>query len=105
VKRVQYVVHTYGLRLRFDRLRARGLLTKEELAERLGIHAHTLTRWAKHGIVRAHAYNGHAWLYEHPGPNPPVKQCSRWNRLVDRAAATRTPSRKTQAAQIKSKEV
>ena len=102
--RVQYIVHTYGLRLRFDRLRDRGLLTKGELADRLGIHAHTLTRWAKHGIVQAHAYNGHAWLYEDPGPNPPVKQCSRWNRVVDRAA-TRAAARQAQAAQIKSKEV
>jgi DNA invertase Pin-like site-specific DNA recombinase len=104
-KRVQYIVHAYGLRLRFDRLRARGLLTKEELAERLGIHAHTLTSWAKHGIVQVHAYNGHAGLYQDPGPNPPVKQCSRWNRLVDRAPATRTKSTKAKAAQIKLKEV
>lgn len=98
--RVQYIVHAYGLRMRFDRLRARGLLTKEELAPRLGIHPQTLTRWAKHGIVRAHAYNGHAWLYEDPGPNPPVKQCSRWNRVVDRAPARATatppPSRSDQ---------
>jgi DNA invertase Pin-like site-specific DNA recombinase len=100
--RVQYIVHTYGLRPRFDRLRSRGLLTKDELAARLGIHAHTLTRWAKHGIVQAHPYNGHAWLYEDPGANPPRKQCSRWNRLVDRA----TGHRRTKAgAQIKSKEV
>lgn len=103
-KRVQYIVHTYGLRSRLDRLRARGLLTKEELAHRLGVHAHTLTRWAKHGIVRAHAYNAHAWLYEDPGPNPPVKQCSRWNRLVDRAAATQASAR-PQTARARSKEV
>jgi DNA invertase Pin-like site-specific DNA recombinase len=102
--RVQYIVHTYGLRSRYDRLRARGLLTKEELAERLGVHPHTLTRWAQHGIVRAHAYNGHAWLYEDPGPNPPTKQCSRWNRLVDRATAARN-SKKSQTARLKSKEV
>jgi DNA invertase Pin-like site-specific DNA recombinase len=102
--RVQYLVHTYGLRSRYDRLRARGLLTKEELAKRLGIHPHTLTRWAQHGIVRAHAFNGHGWLYEDPGPNPPVKQCSRWNRLVDRATAARK-SKKSQTARIKSKEV
>jgi DNA invertase Pin-like site-specific DNA recombinase len=101
--RVQYIVHTYGLRSRYDRLRARGLLTKEELAKRLGVHSHTLTRWAQHGIVQAHAYNGHAWLYEDPGPHPPVKQCSRWNRLVDRARARK--SKKSQPAQIKSKEV
>jgi DNA invertase Pin-like site-specific DNA recombinase len=102
--RVQYLVHTYSLRSRYDRLRARGLLTKEELAERLRVHPCTLTRWAQHGIVNAHAYNGHAWLYEDPGPNPPVKQCSRWNRLVDRVAA-QGKSTKAQTAKLKSKEV
>jgi DNA invertase Pin-like site-specific DNA recombinase len=83
--RVQYLVHTYGLRLRVDRLRARGLLTKKELAERLGIHASTLTSWVKHGIIKAHACNGHAWLYEEPSTRQP-KHSSRWDRLTDRAA-------------------
>ncbi len=40
-QRVQYIVHAYGLRLRYDRLRARGLLTKPELAALLGIHEAT----------------------------------------------------------------
>ena len=85
--RVAYLVHRYGLRSRYDRLRERGMLTKQEMAERLGIHEHTLVRWAKHGLIRAHAYNDHgAWLYEDPGPNPPTKHSSRWHRLVDRAA-------------------
>ncbi|NNC09526.1 recombinase family protein, partial [Corallococcus exiguus] len=87
-KRVAYLALSYGLRSRYDRLRDRGHLTKEEMAARLGIHEQTLVRWAKHGLVKAHAYNGHAVLYEAPGPNPPVKQCSRWNRLIDRAATT-----------------
>jgi DNA invertase Pin-like site-specific DNA recombinase len=86
--RVQYIVHTYGLRMRFDRLRARGLLTKKELAARLGIHESTLTSWVKHGIVKAHAYNGHAWLYEEPSGRL-AKHCSRWDRLTDRAAVMR----------------
>lgn len=85
---VMYLVHRYGLRSRYDRLRARGLLTKQEIAERLGIHEYTLVPWRKHGIIRAHAYNGHEnYLYEDPGPNLPTKHCSRWDRLVDRAAA------------------
>ena len=87
--RVQYIVHAYGLQMRFDRLRARGMLTKDELAERLGIHAHTLNRWAKHGIITAHAYARNRWLYEDPGPIPPKKQSSRWNRVADRAAKPR----------------
>jgi len=103
-KRVQYIVHTYGLRLRLDRLRARGLLTKEELAARLGIHQTTLTRWVEHGIVKAHAYNGHAYLYEDP-PSRPRKHCSRWDRLTDRAAAMPTSRRQAQGTHIESKEV
>lgn len=88
--RVAYLVHRYGLRSRYDRLRDRGMLTKQEAAITLGIHESTLVAWAKHGILTRHAYNAHAYLYESPGPNAPVKQCSRWNRLVDRAAAIRT---------------
>jgi DNA invertase Pin-like site-specific DNA recombinase len=85
--RVAYLAHRYALRSRYDRLRDRGMLTKREMADRLGIHEHTLVRWAKHGIIHAHPYNGHqACLYEDPGPNLPIKHQSRWNRLVDRAA-------------------
>jgi hypothetical protein len=102
--RVQYLVHTYGLRSRFDRLRARGLLTKKELAARLGIHESTLTSWVKYGIIKAHAYNGHAWLYEEP-PNRPAKHCSRWDRLADRAAGSRAPATRGQLPHIESDEV
>jgi hypothetical protein len=84
--RVQYLVHTYGLRSRYDRLRERGMLTKREIADRLGIHEHTVIAWARHNIVKAHAYNGHFFLYEDPGPNAPRKHCSRWDRLANRPA-------------------
>lgn len=84
-KRVAYLTHRYGLRPRYDRLRKRGMLTKEEMAKRLGIHAYTVERWADYGILTRHAHNAHAYLYEDPGPKPPKKQCSRWNQLVDRA--------------------
>ena len=85
--RVAYLVHSYGLRSRYDRLRDRGMLTKREAAARLNIHETTLTRWAEHRLVTKHPYNAHYHLYEIPGSNVPRKQCSRWNRLVDRAAA------------------
>jgi DNA invertase Pin-like site-specific DNA recombinase len=85
--RVTYLVHQYGLRSRYDRLRERGMLTKTETASRLEITESTLTKWVAHGLVTRHAYNGYAYLYEAPGPNPPVKHSSRWNRLTDRAAA------------------
>jgi len=85
--RVAYLVHRYGLRPRYDRLRERGMLTKEEAAAHLGIHESTLIRWVEHGIVMRHAYNGYAYLYEPVSTNLPAKHSSRWDRLVDRVAA------------------
>src|SRR6476659_8304795 len=90
-KHVAYLMHTYGFRSRYDRLRQRGMLNKREMADRLGVHEQTVDRWAKHGVIGAHFYNDHGWqLYEPPGPNTPAKHCSRWDRLVDRAAGLQT---------------
>jgi DNA invertase Pin-like site-specific DNA recombinase len=90
-KHVAYLMHTYGLRSRYDRLRQRGMLNKREMADRLGVHEQTVDRWAKHGLVGAHFYNDHGWqLYDPPGPDTPAKHCSRWDRLVDRAAGLQT---------------
>jgi hypothetical protein len=92
-KRVAYLMHTYGLSSRYDRLRRRGMLNRREMAERLGIHEQTVDQWAKHGIIKAHFYNDHGWqLYELPGPNIPPKHCSRWDRLPDRAAGLQAGS-------------
>ncbi len=101
--RVGYVAHSYGLRSRYDRLRDRGMLTKEELARRLGIHECTVVQWAANGIVIRHAYNGHAYLYEVPGPNPPTKHCSRWDQLVHRAGGIQAS--KSQRASLEAEEV
>jgi hypothetical protein len=101
--RVAYVVHSYGLRSRYDRLRARGMLTTKELAKHLGIHEATVVQWAKNGILVKHAYNGHFYLYEDPGPDPPTKHSSRWHRLVDRAAHIQ--ARNSQLASLEAKEV
>jgi DNA invertase Pin-like site-specific DNA recombinase len=94
-KRVAYLMHTYGLCSRYDRLRERGMLNKREMADRLGIHEQTVDRWAEHGIIKAHLYNDHGWqLYELPGSNVPAKHCSRWDRLVDRAAGVQVDSQR-----------
>jgi hypothetical protein len=85
--RVAYLVHEYALRSRYDRLRDRGMLTKAEAVARLGIHEATLIRWAEYAIITRHAYNAHAYLYEVPDSKLPAKHCSRWDPLVDRAAA------------------
>jgi len=90
-KHVAYLMHTYGLRSRYDRLRQRGMLNKREMADRLGVHEQTVDRWAKHRLIGAHFYNDHGWqLYEPPGLNTPAKHCSRWDRLAGRAAGLHT---------------
>jgi DNA invertase Pin-like site-specific DNA recombinase len=105
-KRVAYLMHTYGLRSRYNRLRDRGMLMKKEIADRLGIHEQTVDSWAKHGIIKAHFYNDHGWqLYEVPGPNLPTKHCSRWDRLVDRATIIQKAAAGSQCAPLEPEEV
>jgi DNA invertase Pin-like site-specific DNA recombinase/lipase chaperone LimK len=64
-KRVRYVRLAYKLASRFDRLRARGFLTAEEMARALGLcvtHVHNLGR---DSILPRQSYgNGHRCLYE-----------------------------------------
>jgi hypothetical protein len=64
-----------ALKSRYDRLRDRGCLTQEEMAERLGITPPTVRTWARHGLLRAHPYTDrHQCLYEPPpGAHSPRK--------------------------------
>lgn len=51
-KKVNYLVHRYNLRMRYERLRDKGYLNAKEMAERLNIHQHTVVSWAKAGILK-----------------------------------------------------
>jgi hypothetical protein len=78
----------YGLKTRYDRLRAAGMLTKKEMADRLGVATATVTIWRDHGLLRAHRYDDkNSCLYEDPGPTPPAKMQGQTLRLKDRAEA------------------
>lgn len=64
----------YGLRDRFTRLRARGMLTQEEMATRLGVCTATVKKWRRGGLLPAHRYDDKGeCLYEPPGERPPIK--------------------------------
>jgi len=64
----------YHLKPRYDRLRAAGMLTLDEMARALGVHPQTVKTWHAHGLLRAHAYTDKPeWLYEPPGENGPRK--------------------------------
>jgi DNA invertase Pin-like site-specific DNA recombinase len=72
--RVGNIARDYGLKSRYLRLRERGLLTMEEMAESLGVCTATVKRWRRHGLLRGHAYNDKdECLYEPPGPDRPCK--------------------------------
>ena len=71
------------LKSRYERLRDKGFLTQEEMAERLGITPDTVRTWARHGLLRAHPYTDRGQcLYEPPGEHPPRKM--QGHKLVDR---------------------
>lgn len=64
----------YGLKSRYDRLRERGFLTKDEMAKALMVSPDTVKVWRRAGLLRAHAYNvkGES-LYEPPCNNTPMR--------------------------------
>ena len=66
--RVGGLVRYHGMRTRFDRLRDRGLLTLDEMAERLGICKATVKRWRRRGRLKGIKLDDMGqYLYEDPG--------------------------------------
>lgn len=63
-----------GLRSLFQRLREKGLLTIEEMAERLGVAPSVVKDWRNKGLLKAHRYNHkNQCLYEPPTDDLPGK--------------------------------
>jgi DNA invertase Pin-like site-specific DNA recombinase len=68
------ICREYGLKSRWHRLRDKGLLTIEEMAEQLDVSTSTVKAWHKHGLLRAYVYNDKQQrLFEPPGTDRPVK--------------------------------
>jgi hypothetical protein len=75
-----------------ERLRARGLLTLDEIAARLGVYRGTIKAWQRAGLLRSERANDkNERLYHPPTPGDPrlVKQQGR--RLTDREPIESTP--------------
>jgi DNA invertase Pin-like site-specific DNA recombinase len=69
----------HGLKSRFDRLRAAGMLTREEIAKTLGVAVSTIKAWRTNGWVHAVAYDDKGnYLFERPGKDAPKKYA--WKR-------------------------
>ena len=55
-----------------ERLRARGMLNQQEIAEHLGVHPNTIHAWRRAGFLTAHPANDkNDYLYEPPTPGDP----------------------------------
>lgn len=92
------VQRRYGLKSRYDRLRAAGLLTLEEVAQVLDLSTTRVKIWLRHGLLRGHAYNNsNACLYEHPGEHPPRK--AQGVRYSKRLPATQVVTARTEEVQ------
>jgi DNA invertase Pin-like site-specific DNA recombinase len=78
----------HGLASRYERLRRRGLLTKQEIARKLGVAIKTVQIWRDHGLLTGQATDGkHTYLYDWPQPHPPTKMLGR--KLSNRHPAAR----------------
>jgi DNA invertase Pin-like site-specific DNA recombinase len=71
---IVHLRYAYHLRDRFTRLRAAGLLTAEEVADRLGIAVPSVKAWRYRGLLSAQRYNDKGQcLYEAPANDLPTK--------------------------------
>jgi hypothetical protein len=72
-RRVQVIRRAYGLASRSQRLRAQGLLTLGELADRLGLHKETVKRHRREGRLQLRCYpvdDDNRFMYEDPDALP-----------------------------------
>ncbi len=95
---VARIRRAYAIRPRYDRLRARGLLTQTELARELGVARVTVRTWHNHGLLKAHPYNDkNECLYDRPGEDRPIKQMG--VKLKDRSQDLDVVSERTEKVQ------
>ena len=75
-----------------DRLRARGLLTIDEIADRLGVHPSTIKAWRRAGLLISHKANDkNERLFEPPTPGDPRLVKRMGSRLAKRTLSESTP--------------
>jgi DNA invertase Pin-like site-specific DNA recombinase len=75
-----------------DRLRARGLLTLPETADRLGVHVSTIKAWRRAGLLTAHQANDkNIPLFDPPDPADPRLAKRQGSKLASRVHTATTP--------------
>jgi DNA invertase Pin-like site-specific DNA recombinase len=87
--KVRKVRIAYDLKDRFSRLRARGLLSLDEIAARLNVCTGTIKVWRRAGLLRVHRSDDRGqYLFEPPGPDAPIKH--KWKMRVESKASVAT---------------
>jgi DNA invertase Pin-like site-specific DNA recombinase len=82
----------YHLPSHADRLRAQGLLTANELAQRLCVHRTTIKNWTRAGILNSHKANDkNERLYQPPTPGDPRLTTRQGSPLKKRVHTQPTP--------------
>jgi hypothetical protein len=76
----------YNLKTRYDRLRGKGLLTVDEMAEALDVSASTVKIWRRYGLLKAYSYNDKGWRLFEPATDKtrPVKSQGMKSKLSER---------------------
>ena len=88
----------YHLKPRYDRLRERGMLTLQEMADSLHVTTHTVKIWLRRGLLRGHAYSDkNESLYEPPGDLAPRKKPGA--KLSQRRLEATVPPERTEGVQ------
>src|ERR1041385_2600366 len=65
LKKIAHIRQAFNLKCRYSRLRAKGLLTANEMSVRHGVTTTTINLWAREGRLRKHRYdNARRCLYE-----------------------------------------
>ena len=85
---------SYKLKTRIERLRARGLLTPQQISKRLDVSYHTVKIWRRAGLLVGHCFNDKGQcLFEDPGADAPIKYHHQAKLLGKRAVSTQNDTR------------
>lgn len=97
-RHIARIQRQYSLRPRFDRLRALGMLTLQEMATALSVNPKTVKIWAAHGLLNSYAYTDKPeYLYAPTGSDGPRKAQGR--KLSMRRAAVPVVSERSKEVQ------
>ncbi len=81
---------TNGLPSHRQRLRARGMLTQQKIAQQLGVHSNAIHAWRRAGLLHAHMANDkNDYLYART-PRDPRLRPKLGLRLADRQSVSST---------------